>query len=125
MAAKEVLVSYNECNKLMKIPPQPEGGSEVKFLQAECMKLFKFSSNVSLDVVFQKYNSEWDAWVDIDGSYMLEDREKFKMVVQPSLNDTVKSVSSLGNEVNRVRVFWDQLTCTAPQNPLLDDCTGL
>ena len=59
------------------------------------MKLFKFYSDVSLDIVLQKCNTEWDAWIDIDDDYIFDSKEKLKMVVQPTgiLNDTVESTS--------------------------------
>ena len=94
MAKKQILVSYNESNKLIKVSPSQTGTNlEVQILREECMKLFKFYSNVSLDIFFQKYDADWDAWIDIDDNYAFDSKEKLKVVVQPILSGTVKSTS--------------------------------
>lgn len=74
------------------------------FIRKECLKLFKFGSNVSVDIVFQKFDGEWDAWLDIDDD--IDDditfgpKEKLKMVVQPH------NVTSVRNsEVSRVGII--------------------
>ena len=88
--AKLILVSYNELNKVIKIPPCEN--CEVTYVRKECLKLFKFGSNVSVDLVFHKFDDEWDSWLDIDDDHTFKSKEKLKMVVQPILNDTVTSL---------------------------------
>ena len=93
MAAKKVLVSYNDCNKIVEIPPQPDSKSEMEFLRKESLKLFKFFSNVTLELVFQKFDNEWETWIDVDESYALQEKDKLKMIVQPTLTSSVTSAS--------------------------------
>ena len=82
------MVSYNELNKVIKLA----GDSTVKLLKEECVSLFKFGVNIKLDLVFQRYDPEWDAFVDLFDDEILKHKDKFKMVVQPLLRDAESSV---------------------------------
>ena len=86
MAEKVVMVSYNELNKVVKIPTDIQK-SEIELLREQCSKLFKFGTNVKLEIIFQKYDSDWDAMIDLDDSFVLSNKDKLKMVVQPILTD--------------------------------------
>ena len=65
----------------------------MEFLWKKCLKLFKFFSNVTLDFVFHKFDNEWEAWIDVDESYELKEKDKLKIIVQPTLTSSVTSVS--------------------------------
>ena len=79
--SKSILVSYLERNKILKIPDSTDG--DVTFLEREFKKEFKFGSNVNLLVTFQRYDSEWGEYVDLDDEYSLGNKEKLKAVVTP------------------------------------------
>jgi hypothetical protein len=59
---KFVLVSYNHSNKVVKIPKMGTE-EELGYLVKECKKMFKF---VNLNITFQHFDPDWDAYVDID-----------------------------------------------------------
>ena len=88
---KAVMVSYNDLNKIVKLPGDSHGVTDVATLRSECKKLFKFGANVHLDIVFQKYDVDWDAFVDLTDDTELQHKDKLKMVVQPTLSDSLNS----------------------------------
>lgn len=92
MTCKRVLVSYNERNKIITIPSVCEK-SDIQFLDNECRKLFSFSSNVHINLTFQKFDPDWDMDVDIDSDYKASDGDKLKLVVTPSLSDNTPTQS--------------------------------
>jgi len=55
---KSILVTYLERNKVLKIPESNKTGN-VEFMEKEFRKEFKFHSNVSLNVIFQRFDSDW------------------------------------------------------------------
>ena len=83
--AKQMLVSYLDRKKVFLIPGSVV--NELQFLREKFEKEFKFDhqSNVNLDINFQKYNKEWDEYVDLDDGCILGQREKLKAVVTPIL----------------------------------------
>jgi hypothetical protein len=96
MATKSVMVSYNDLNKIVTL----QSNENLETLKKRCVSLFKFGANVKLDIVFQKYDPDWDAQIDLCDDYLLIHKDKLKMVVQPLLNDesSVKSdVSSVAD----------------------------
>ncbi len=84
---KKVLVSYNDSKKVIVVHPDLSREEEMVFLLEKCKKLFLFGGNESSDqrVQLQAFDSEWDAWVDVDDSYSLRAKEKLKLVVLQSL----------------------------------------
>ena len=48
---------------------------------------------MTLELVFQKFDNEWEAWIDVDESYALQEKDKLKMIVQPTLTSSVTSAS--------------------------------
>ena len=87
---KVVLISYNDFNKIVSIP-QKQNQPDLEYLTQQCKKLFKFGVNVNLDIVFQKFDPEWNTLVDLTEDYILSNKDKLNMVVQPMLNDSIKS----------------------------------
>lgn len=61
--AKQVLVSYGDRKKVLKITPN-SGLSDVKFLTRCFQSEFSFKENVSIVVTFQRYDHEWGEMVD-------------------------------------------------------------
>ena len=51
----------------------------------EFRKEFKFHSNVSLNVTFQRFDSDWGEYVDLDEDCTLVHKDKLKAVVSPLL----------------------------------------
>ncbi|XP_019855171.1 PREDICTED: uncharacterized protein LOC109584053 [Amphimedon queenslandica] len=97
---RSVLVSYSpishvERNKVITIPDTHDEDTDLMFLKRECLKSFNFGSNVSLSVVFQKYDVDWDSFVDLDDDCYLEHKDKLRFIVTPQLHD-----SSVPSETN-------------------------
>ena len=92
MDTKSVLVTYLERHKVLKVPNSTES-SDMKFLQDEFKKEFKFDSNVRLDITFQRFDSDWGEYVDLDEDSTLVHKDKLKAVVTPLLTTPSASVS--------------------------------
>ena len=94
---KLVLVSYNNSNKVVKLP-DIETKAELSYLVKECKKMFKFGANVNLNVTFQRYDPDWDAYVDIDEDFVLQKKDKLNMIVLPLLTDSTSLSSNLSKD---------------------------
>ena len=67
-------------------------------LTANFVTSFKFESNVSLDITFQKYDTEWKEYIDLEDGDRICHKDKLKAVVTPLLvlaKDTLESSSVL------------------------------
>lgn len=83
---KSVLVSFLERNKVIKCPADSEEG-DVSFLKREFRKQFSFEKHVAIDVTFQRFDSEWEEYVDLDDE-TVSNKEKLKVVVTSKLAAT-------------------------------------
>ena len=63
MDAKSVL--YLERNKIIKIPPAT-GITDLEYLEAEFRRCFRFENNVALEVTFQRFDEDWNDYVEIE-----------------------------------------------------------
>lgn len=96
---KSVLVTYLERNKVLKIADSNDS-SDVKRLEEEFRKEFKFDSNVRLIITFQRYDRDWEEFVDLDDECTLLNKDKLKAVVTPLLATPTTEIS----EVNTATV---------------------
>ncbi len=87
---KVVLVSYLERNKIIRIPHHSRS-NELIYLTKEFKKMFLFGENVNLQVTFQKFDVEWEAYIDLESPVILFHRDKLKAVVTPLLEDNANS----------------------------------
>lgn len=83
---KSVLVSFLERNKVIKCPADSEEG-DVSFLKREFRKQFSFEKHVAIDVTFQRFDSEWEEYVDLDDE-TVSNKEKLKVVITSKLAAT-------------------------------------
>ncbi len=90
---KLILVNYLERNKVFKIPGHVP--DEIAYLEEEFRKEFKFHDNVSIFLSFQRYDKDWDDYVEIEKgqSKQLHNKEKLKVVVSPLLRSDNSNVS--------------------------------
>ena len=74
--AKKVLVSYLERNKIFEIPGTVK--NEIAYLTSQVLKGFNFTfdTNVNLEVTFQKYDKDWDKYLDVEKDYQVEDKDR-------------------------------------------------
>lgn len=82
--AKNVLISYGERNKVLRIP-QVINEPDVRHLEKEFRKEFKFLGNVNLDISFQRFDNDWEEYVELDESCTIKNKEKLKAIVTPLL----------------------------------------
>ena len=80
-----VLVSYLERKQVFKVPNTIE--DDILYLKSEVLKGFTFGTNVNLEVTFQKYDKEWEDFVDVPEDYRVAEKDRLKAVVTPSLID--------------------------------------
>ena len=83
--AKSILVTYLERNKIFTLPNSSDG---LSLLEEKFRKEFKFESNVSLEITFQRLHvdEDWgEIYIDLDGDSTLNHKDKLKAVVAPVL----------------------------------------
>ena len=90
MALKSILVTYLERNKIFTLLPRrsDDGASDVTILEELFRKEFKFDSNVTLEITFQRLqvDSDWgEIYIDLDDDSTLNHKDKLKAVVTPVL----------------------------------------
>lgn len=91
MPDKQVLISYLDSNKVVRIP-QSISGDQLPYLTQQFKKAFLFGENVKLLVTFQKYNADWGEYIDLETPVVVEHKEKLKAIITPLLTDN--SISS-------------------------------
>ena len=82
MAVKQVLVSYGDRKKVLKITPN-SGLSDVEFLTRSFRTEFSFKENVNVVVTFQRYDQEWGELVDSESDSVINNKDKLTAVVTP------------------------------------------
>ena len=79
-----------ERNKIIKVPLIKDK-TDLAYVRDEFIKVFTFEKNVGLCLSFQRYDSEWEDFVEIDDTEELKDKEKIKVVVIPVLSTPATS----------------------------------
>ena len=91
---KSVLISYLERNKKVEIPSsKPSCMTDIAYLESIFKSLFSFESNVNLCITFQRYDRDWDEFVDLETNDLVNDKDKLKAIVSPILGQPTSSVS--------------------------------
>ena len=91
MSLKNILLSYLERNIFVKVPQNLQS-SEIQYLEKEFRKLFHFGTNVHMTVIFQRYDTDWNEYIDLDEEAVLNEKDKLKVIVTPTI--TTPSPSS-------------------------------
>ncbi len=86
-----VLISYLERKKVFKVPNNIE--NDIAYLKSEVLEGFDFGTNVNLDVTFQKYDEEWEDFVDVARDFKVANKDRLKAVVTPCLIDMSQPAS--------------------------------
>ena len=81
---KSVLVSFLDRNKVIKLPCESEEG-DIPLLKREFRKEFAFEKHVAVDVTFQRYDHDWNEFVDLNDDEKVGNKEKLKVVVTSTL----------------------------------------
>lgn len=102
--AKQVLVSYLERNKIIRIPTSLEC-DELSHLTTEFKAAFSFGGNVNIQVTFQKFDNDWGEFIDLETPLTLQHKDKLKAVIILILIDNTPVSStpagSVADEVSK------------------------
>ena len=95
---KSVLITYCpashlERNTIIRIPDDCDI-PDISYLKKQCTKFFSFGTNVSLNIIFQRFDPEWESFIDLEEDSIVEHKEKLRLIVIPSLNDSITSATS-------------------------------
>ena len=82
---KSILVSYLGRNKVVDVPMLKEE-FDVTLIKKEFRKQFSFVNQVSVEVTLQRFDQDWDEYVDLNSDYEVATREKLKVVVTSKLH---------------------------------------
>ena len=77
---KTVLVSYLERNKVIRIP-ESKKENDIDYLAKEFKKAFAFGRNVNILLTFQKFDQDWNEYIDLDDDSVLCNKDNIKAVV--------------------------------------------
>ena len=84
MAKKSVMLSYCDRNKIVDVPKEKEE-TDIAYLEAEFRKSFAYQNNVSILISFQKFDTEWQEYIELDEHAVVDNKDKLKVVVTPRL----------------------------------------
>lgn len=85
---KSVLVSYLERNKRIEIPrDKPRGMTDVQYIESVFKSVFSFDRNVKLCITFQRFDTDWNEFVDLELGDDINHKDILKVVVSPLLNN--------------------------------------
>ena len=94
---KIVLVQYLSSNKKIRIP-RFKDVTDLEYIDREFRRVFNpgavKGSSVSLVISFQRYDTDWQEYVDIEKDDEVSHKEKLRAVVLPHLQTPTESVSS-------------------------------
>ena len=104
---KTVLVSFKERNKVLLIS-NSTNEKEVACLKEQFCRTFNETISEGQFITFQRFDSTWDSFVDLEESDSVEDRDKLKVVItevradstNTSSRDPVNSRDEVNTEVS-------------------------
>ena len=73
---------------MIRIPHgKPSALDDLQFFESE-FKTFSFHKNVRLCVTFQRYDKDWEEYVDLEPTDIIENKDKLRTVVSPLLEES-------------------------------------
>ena len=92
--SKTVLVAYLERKKKINIEKKPTE-SEYQQLREEAVKIFGIDKRVnSRQLIFQRFDPEWDDYIDVDEGDVFAHKGKLKLVINGLSGDVPSTPSS-------------------------------
>lgn len=98
MASKRVLLTYLERNKIIAIPDETEEG-DVNYAKKEFQRAFSFEGHAT--VILQKFDQEWDTYIDLEDDDALVDRDKIKVVVMSVFEEKLGSTTETPSDAEK------------------------
>jgi len=74
-----VLLQFGERRKIVKVKKE-EGPNDVAVLRRVFFRDF-YSGNEDASVYFQRFDQEWDEYIDIDDDYVVTEKDRLRAVV--------------------------------------------
>ena len=108
---KTVLVAFQDRNKVLRINSSAIEG-DIAYLEKEFFRAFSRTVSEGQIITFQRFDTTWDSFVDLEEGDTVEDRDKLKAVVsEPTSTRSQPNTSSSGNIVSlEVNDFTPHLT---------------
>jgi len=78
---KAVLVSFKERNKVLHISSSTSNEGEITCLKKQFCRTFSENISEGQLITFQRFDSAWDSFIDLDDRDTIEDRDKLKVVI--------------------------------------------
>ena len=72
--------------------PDGKDETDVQYLESQFRRAFSYHGNVSVSVSFQKFDADWNEYVELDENSRIANRDKLKVVVSPRLVTPLSSV---------------------------------
>ena len=89
---KCVLLTHLDHNKVVKIPEEKDE-TDIAYLKSQFRRLFSYENHVVIDLTFQRYDPDWETYIDLDDDEVVENKEKLKVIVTPTSGGTSEKVS--------------------------------
>jgi len=104
-------VSFQDRNKVLHINSSAIEG-DIAYLEKEFFRAFARTVSEGQIITFQRFDTTWDSFVDLEEGDTVEDRDKLKAVVsEPTSTRSQPNTSSSGNIVSlEVNDFTPHLT---------------
>ena len=88
---RRVLFSYHESRKVAALPPHSP--SDLLLIKELAKSLFRDLESVGDDnILIQAFDSAFEEWVDVDHSFVAEDKQKLKVVANSVAEEEKVSV---------------------------------
>lgn len=75
----KVLVSYSGRNQVFNLE-ENDAKHQMRDLEQKVSLYFKIASNAK--VILQRYDKEWDSYLDLDEGDILQDRDRLKVTIE-------------------------------------------
>ena len=87
--SKVVLLCYQERKKKIAIAAET-APNELEYVKGEFLKSFSLLKSVKThQITLQRFDPEWDEYVDVDEGEVLQNKDKLKVLVSPCVLDAV------------------------------------
>ena len=82
MAKKSIMLSYCDRNKIVSVPKEKEE-TDIAYLEDKFRKSFAYQNNVSILISLQKFDTDWQEYIELDEHAVVDNKDKLKVVVTP------------------------------------------
>ena len=106
--SKTVLVSFKERNKVLRVSTSTNE-QEIACLKEQFFHAFNETITEGQLIVFQRYDSEWDSFVDLEEHDTVENRDKLKAVIIEKTGSSINTGSVVNTETSASHLAHNEL----------------